>query len=92
MWCGRSELGAWLKAIVLVYMLDLCLMFIFSTQFFLFIRDDSKATPLHEAAANGHEKVVDLLLSDSYKAHINAENMWRVCRLNLLQLICGYFF
>ena len=92
MWCGRSELGAWLKAVVLVYMFDFCLMFIFSTQFFLFIRDDSKATPLHEAAANGHEKVVDLLLSDSYKAHINAENKWRVCRLNLLQLMCGYFF
>lgn len=63
-------------------------MFIFSPQFFLFIRDASKATPLHEAAAHGNEKVVDLLLSDSYKAHINAENMWQVCRLNLLQLMC----
>ena len=48
------------------------------------IRDASNATPLHEAAAHGHEQVVDLLLS--YKADINAENMWEVCTLNLAHL------
>ena len=48
------------------------------------IRDTSKATPLHEAAARGHEQVVDLLLS--YKADINATNRWQVCTLNLAQL------
>ena len=52
------------------------------------IRDASNATPLHEAAAHGHEQVVDLLLS--YKADINGENMWEVCTLNLAQLYIMY--
>ena len=43
----------------------------------IIIRDNTRATPLHEAASSGFEEVVVLLIKN--KANINTEN-WRQVR------------